>query len=875
MTEIDFHAWVRSGIYDLASPIAGEARVRGQVGLTLRNTMDTGEPPVTGTATFKLIGPPDVEGLRPRAITRTYPSPNAEAAEDTKLAMVELGAPDLPWRYTPELPTGPGNRRLRPWMVLVVGTDDEQPEIVEGASGNVTLGAAVIAAHPLADSAQFAHVQDGPRRLARIVSPRRLEANKRYLAALVPAFEATGSDAWAPGDAGVTVPSYHRWRFQTGPAGDFQTLAAQLKAHRASPSLGRATVAYPRTQPSTELSMRGALAPISGTDAALPNAVATDLAALRIPQQDPRGRDVIALPAYGAEWRDPAEATWGQQLNRDPRHRGAAGIGLHAGIALQDELARAARDQVGALGIAAQRIRSLTAGLQVARSLWNRRLPHDDAHRLALFWPTTARLATDGGTARAAITAADRPLPPSLFSSGARRALRRGPARTQLARPGAASPAAVLDRANRCPQPAPDAPDGLPHVDTLAKTLGIAPISEQLRQVAESGKMPLDRLVEQAERFVDALRQAGYDDALIRAVLDCLDTALARNDVRRIAELIAALDESTPTNPEKLLMRLRDCMGEHPDDSRDLLDVVGLVLRPPKPRRCLPVDIGQLVHVLAGTIDPTSPSAPAIVRVLGTITGLGTEPLSPPEPCVGLDLPAWRYLRDHDWEWLLPGVSELESHAVVAVESNPTFVESFLVGLNHQTLHEMRWRNIPVATHCTPLRVFWDRVNVSVNARVDDIVGIRDWPATTSLAAPQHRPPGVTGTNLVLVFRSPLFQRYPATIVSLTPALVDGQPDWDATPDMGPANRLSPSFQGKIGDDITFFGFAIAPAEARNHWVVLEEPPPGYLFRHPQAFVQDPPDMTGVSDGATFADKTFNNPTLVLIRGDELVPEAQ
>ena len=885
MAQIDFHAWIRSSIYDLALPTGGGpvGRLTGRIGLTLRNSLDGSEPAATENAPFKILGPPDVDGLKPQAVRRSFPSPGVDGAEATKLAMVELAAPDLPWRYTPELAGGTADRRLRPWLVLVVGREADattgggggQPEIVESPGGTVTLGPTVVASHNLAEAAQWAHVQEGSPRIARIVSPRRLEPDTAYLAALVPTFKADGSDSWAAGDPSATVTAYHRWRFQTGPAGDFQTLAAKLKAHLPSPSLGRAPFTYDRTEPDAALSVRGALGPIGGTDSPLPTPVVTDLAGLQTPLLDPRGREVITLPTYGTEWRTPAEAAWSGELNDDPRHRGAAGVGLKAGITLQEELARAAREQVGALGVASQRISQLSAGLAAAGSLWNRRLPTDPAHRLAIFWPTTARLTTPTGPARDVVTAADRTLPRSLFSSGARRALRAGrtgPARTRHAQPGAASPAALVTRINRCDPPAPDLTPGLPHGDTLAKAFGLEPITELLRVVAETGQFPLEWLFVWMERIAELMLELGYDPNLVDVVLECLKAAAERGDLLRFTAIAAAVEKQGGEGEEELARLLETC-GEGPDQTDDLVDVIDEVTRPPEPRPCRPVDIDGLVDVLTGRMDPTSPQAPAIVRVLGTITGLGSQPLAPPEPCVGLDLPAWRYLRDHDQEWLLPGIGELAGDTVVAVESNPVFVESFLVGLNRQTLFEMRWRNIGVATYCTPLRVFWDRVDVGAGQRVDDITGIRSWSTASTLGHTQHRPAGVTGTNLVLVFRSSLFRRYPTTIVSLTPAIVGGQVDWDATPDMSGPNRVSPVFQGKVGDDITFFGFPVTPPQARDHWVVLEEPPPGYLFRHPTAFAENPPDMTGVVDGATFADKTFNDPTLVLIRGDKLIPQ--
>ena len=82
----------------------------------------------------------------------TYPSPGAQNVEIDKAVYAELAAPDLPWRHTVDLPQG---KALRPWIVLLVGTADE----IEVDGSTVRLQPSVLDAHPLADSARGAHVE--------------------------------------------------------------------------------------------------------------------------------------------------------------------------------------------------------------------------------------------------------------------------------------------------------------------------------------------------------------------------------------------------------------------------------------------------------------------------------------------------------------------------------------------------------------------------------------------------------------------------------------------------------------------------------------------------------------------------------------------
>ena len=73
----------------------------------------------------------------------------------------------------------------------------------------------------------------------------------------------------------------------------------------------------------------------------------------------------------------------------------------------------------------------------------------------------------------------------------------------------------------------------------------------------------------------------------------------------------------------------------------------------------------------------------------------------------------------------------------------------------------------------------------------------------------------------------------------------------------GSAASKYPSFSGTLAPELVFFGFGVPPAAGRDHWLVLEEPPPGYRFRHPAADAS--------ADGAVFASATFAPPVRVFL----------
>ena len=78
------------------------------------------------------------------------------------------------------------------------------------------------------------------------------------------------------------------------------------------------------------------------------------------------------------------------------------------------------------------------------------------------------------------------------MSSAARRIFRQGPARTALARAGAADAANVIPLANRCPPDPEENPKGLPHANTAAAEHGL-PLFDDMIGIFLGGRPLEDR----------------------------------------------------------------------------------------------------------------------------------------------------------------------------------------------------------------------------------------------------------------------------------------------------------------------------------------------------------------------------------------------
>jgi hypothetical protein len=827
---------------------AAAGRLQGSTDV---NLADVANPATTkiAKAQYELFGPGDVQRLAAGAITRRFPAPNASDSEVTKLALVEFADFDLPWRYSPMLAAG---GELRPWLVLVVGQRAPN-DIVLRPDGRVTLGLVAQSRHVLSESARWAHVQevDGHSPIARVVAPPHTSPDGTpgyteqtdYVACVVPGFDKSGADNWS-GTGPATVDLYDWWSFRTGPQGDFRELAAKLhKADLAANQtpgkkpFGRAEVAYrQRTTPTkiTPLATAGALCLPDLADVPLAPDIAAEVTALSLRIVTSDGRGVITAPRYDAAFASasdadsPASDGWIDQLRKDPRLRGAAGIGAWNAIEWQDKIADAAAAKSGDLAIARDRINHVAFGVEASRSLWRRRLPADPVELLAILSPALGRLVTTAGASVVDAIAGRTPgMTRALLSSAARRALRPGPARTARTAKGAAPFGDVLLAANECDEsrdPAEVHPDGRSRAKAIKRAVfdaarGDESLAEPILQALGDDPSPA--------KLAAALRALAPGEKGVPS-REAIDRFLDRRDFR-----------SADPSP----LEWRGWMDEHGHHEP-----------------CDRVDLSRLSTIVSAAIDPTVARPPAVERVLSTLPGI--THIGPVEIEPELDLPLWSFLSDRAPDWMLPGAGDLVDGDVVALSTNPVFVESLLVGANTQATAELRWRNVPLVTRWSPLRKFWQRKENDF-----DIVPIKTWPNAEPLGGTALVPPG-RAAEAVVAFRTSLFRRYPATVVYLYPLdpLSAGWKPPSETNDLTD-RRVVPTFTGTIGPEITFFGFRLPPSALSTHWVVLEEPPAGHRFYQKPVSPAPLAAPPGVAENSSsnFAYVRFAVPVRVLI----------
>jgi hypothetical protein len=299
--------------------------------------------------------------------------------------------------------------------------------------------------------------------VARLLCPRRLEENRSWVAMLVPTFEVgrcAGLDEptevsdlrWSWGSSGattVTLPVYDHWTFSTGADGDFESLARRIRpvsppagtgrrlVDMTNPGLGIDVAAAPGARP-----VHGALthpnpAPAEDTASAVPPAgtagtwdepsTATLRSRVEDPDRvqfdgvrfDPAEPDPEVTPSlYGGTHRATgvvpaagAEPAWLRQLNLDPAHRVAAGLGAAVARMDQEELMTSAWAQLPAVLDANAALRAAQLARFVGDRLHARHVARlDPGSLVAVTSRSHARLLTEPGvTARAVVGASATP----------------------------------------------------------------------------------------------------------------------------------------------------------------------------------------------------------------------------------------------------------------------------------------------------------------------------------------------------------------------------------------------------------------------------------------------------------------------------------
>jgi hypothetical protein len=786
----------------------------------------------TVTSQVRLSGPADVTAIDPRQIVRLEPRHLSSNFAANFFPLIEFDRPDFPWLFTPAKPGQ--NERLRPWICLIVVKKQDGVSLSGKETSSLPRLEIRAPARPgnelpdLAESWAWVHaqitgaltdtasvltaaVEQAPERtISRLLCPRRLQPATAYYACLVPAFEVGRkaglglpipdddlsqlAPAWQANADEVSLPVYFSWEFSTGPEGDFESLARLLQPRPIPNNVGTRLLdighcGFGLTQQAAAVvPMSGLLQPVplpAIPPSPIPPALQAGLVkilnapadALTQPVNDP----LVAPPIYGAPYppKQRVELTsapppWLNELNLDPRHRIAAGLGTQVVQQDQESLMASAWQQIDAVQQSNLDRRRRQLALVSRTVLFTKHLSRLDKDALLqMTGPSITRVqSTDAAGARTIATDIWSSESPAFCSAVLRRVARpRGPLNRR------SLPIQFLTTQTRrlvkLLDPLPVAPPRVPFL--LRPIRPRIPGMVTVKRVSDAAGPP----VIDASKLTPAKVQAEPAHGFFLWKVDHWERSSVSfgQDFRKAAfdhlsrvvrpGIVLRPNVTTP-DAQALLNRL------NPQASNSMTRTIGAAIAPDEDR--------VLAH-------------PQFARPM-------SERLIELAP-----------------DFLLPGLEFVPADSVTLVQANNRFIEAFMLGLNHEMGRELLWREYPTDQRGTYFHSFWDQRGVQPESPSLALPPIHQWAKPLG----QNAEAAGSASPLILLVRGELLRRYPTAILSAAKA------ERDQAGRMKPGQTVRyPLFRGSAPPDITFFGFELTESQARGS----TEPggDPGWFF---------------------------------------------
>ncbi len=983
-----FLPWLRQGLANQiqSQDFAADVILRAEVNVQLElkgNPVAADVPPVPVNKPVALFGPGDIVGIEHRAIVRVAPRSWITNFEPNYLAHIEFYDEDFPHRYTPAAPNALG--RLRPWITLIVLTEDEftdRPEIADRPLPFIDV--ASLAVFPRADELwawSHVHVNENlaakndefvssdmnaviPKLQAvlnknpdlaysRLLCPRKLAPNTAYHAFVVPTFEvgrraglkldleqtpATMS-AWDPAirPEGQSFPYYYRWFFRTGESGDFESLVRLLVPKPVDERVGTRPMdvqdpgsgVHKLDKPELGgiLKLGGALLPPAKDppeppdkyetwDVTFPRPLQEDLIRLINLADDYEAAGdpdpIITPPLYG-RWhalrkrvitdRDgtailPVE-NWIHRLNLDPRFRVAAGFGTRVIQDNQERYMDAAWEQVGSVLEAQKRIRFGQFALATS-VIWydSHLLPTVGVSRqqtLLLMAPLNKRILTQGVTVQHAL--GNSLVQPAMTSAALRRIIRpRGRLIQTLPFDATHKPADLIHLVNEgtfSAAPPKVAPPGVLTLDQGADLLEPQNVPDFIKDWLR--RWPWLPLLILVIAFLLALIAFLLGAAAVVAIillalaialfvlLKPWRDALQASDLVRESKMTPESIDNLPGVSDFHIAEIDSGFTpasfgtdsveatKFKDALRGAYDLIAATAEVGRPKPKNKLDLAVLTTTVIEAVEPRRTIPNRVMSGIFVPPRISTSMVPRPEVFVEpmaypiIDEPMYKPLTDRSEELFLPNINLIEHNSITLLETNELFIESYMVGLNHEFARELLWREYPTDQRGSTFRQFWDvgtffntqtLDDEALKEKLRDILPLHEWSTSSLLGTHNNRLQN--GKTLVLVIRGELLKRYPTAVIyahracwqrkSITPADADKEPcDRSGPIDNQQERRLvsltpaeedkpphakvrTPLYMAKVEPDIYFLGFDLKVEDAKGGTGANPNDNPGWFF---------------------------------------------
>jgi hypothetical protein len=176
--------------------------------------------------------------------------------------------------------------------------------------------------------------------------------------------------------------------------------------------------------------------------------------------------------------------------------------------------------------------------------------------------------------------------------------------------------------------------------------------------------------------------------------------------------------------------------------------------------------------------------------------------------------PMYEPLHRYDPEWMVPGLGLIpRPDMATLLQTNNSFIEAYLIGLNHEMARELLWREFPTDQRGTYFSSFWT--------------------GAPELVSDLHEAPWRAGRvgehmtladgQVVFLVRGDLVRRYPGVVAHAAPQLgIDAL----GVPYFGAADPVRTLFHIHLPPNVLLVGFAMTRAQIdEKWWFTLSENP--------------------------------------------------
>lgn len=838
----NFLPWLRQGIGLQINNLDTEkpASVRGQVDVDVKIT-ENDTVVRTVSKQVELLGAADVTGINPKVIASTNPIKGTASLEPNYLPFIEFFDEDFPWRYTPGKPPGDGKKH-QPWLALVVLTKEEGTVT---QSENQPLAQLEVHSSLLPDPSglwAWAHIQSNEDFLdqtneevidtlkgiqssraqmafSRIMASRRLSPNTSYTAYLVPTFEVgrvvgLGQDpanldpsaalySWN-NDPGETtyLPVYHSWEFATTDAGDFEELVTRLQpgAPDATVGIRKMDVRRPGmgvneegSEYSTDYIGLGGALKHAGTEgySYIGNDETTIWNRLKDQVNESYGLLLdattisedpeITAPIYG-RWHamvqqldtdnhlstgNPEDAFWSDYLNLNFANRATAGIGAEVVRENQEFFMDRAWEQVGEIVAVNKQLVTDHVKMEIQYAAYIKHLEGLLGDRV---YQATLELQRKNRAANSQKT---------LFQEA------------KESHMGTVSGSAGFQKI---------AKKGGRYVRPLDRQLSDSVLSVNDNYVSNLGTQTLTD-IELAKTYQGStyfLNSTAQLQELGQVVTNVLGGSASSYPVCKKGQCqnvnaFSAIDQHLESVPQ-LEAKAELSMQSHRDRILQSID----------PEKNYKEYIAKLIKCHAPPL--------SLIQPVQATPHLGQAMFS--------------YLRDKSPDFILPNISKISNNMITLLETNPAFIDAYMVGLNHEMNRELLWREFPTDLRGTPFKQFWNTKDyyapgLEDDGSLDDAKPIHEWAYETTLGDASHSGSVAeagrnlsTSGNVAVLIRGDIFKRYPNTRIYAVNAYFDGNITKPYSSEHPNLQIKYPIFQGGIDPDIRFFGFELTLTQA-------------------------------------------------------------